>query len=369
MTVNAASAAVAAAPAAGSPSKYGATAAAAADGVDEWSPTGEATKKAAALWRWNVICGVAHLVQAVAMVALSQASATGRDFKLPLLSNYADWAGGFPRAATTQRALLPFAPVTSIFSFLSAAAHFTVLLFWSTYVGDLKKGLNKFRWYEYAASSSIMIAQIAQLYGMYDILTLVLLMCVNACMNLFGLLHEVINARRAPADVDWTAFWFGSFAGAAAWAAVFAIVFGNPGYRNIPGFVWAILFVYFAMFQTFPANMVFQYLQWGPFSDARNGGWKGAGYLYGERVYMILSLVAKSLLIWIVYGGINQPNACACVSARPESRIGEPSFTAPPFPTPLPPPFLTAHRAPFPHPATAAPPPSPLPPHPVTRTN
>ena len=31
------------------------------------------------------------------------------------------------------------------------------------------------------------------------------------------------------------------------------------------------------------------------------------GYYYGEKVYQILSLVAKSLLIWLIVGGTAQP--------------------------------------------------------------
>lgn len=34
---------------------------------------------------------------------------------------------------------------------------------------------------------------------------------------------------------------------------------------------------------------------------------KWADYLYGERVYIILSLVAKSLLAWLVLFGAMQP--------------------------------------------------------------
>lgn len=35
------------------------------------------------------------------------------------------------------------------------------------------------------------------------------------------------------------------------------------------------------------------------------GKWKD--YLYGEKVYIILSLVAKTLLAWLVFTGILQP--------------------------------------------------------------
>jgi len=40
--------------------------------------------------------------------------------------------------------------------------------------------------------------------------------------------------------------------------------------------------------------MALQYKKVGPWKD----------YLYGERMYMILSLVAKSALAWQVFGGV-----------------------------------------------------------------
>jgi len=33
------------------------------------------------------------------------------------------------------------------------------------------------------------------------------------------------------------------------------------------------------------------------------------GYYVGEKAYQTLSLVAKSLLLWLVVGGVNQPNS------------------------------------------------------------
>jgi hypothetical protein len=37
------------------------------------------------------------------------------------------------------------------------------------YVEGLKKGINKYRWYEYALSSSVMIWVISMLVGIYDV--------------------------------------------------------------------------------------------------------------------------------------------------------------------------------------------------------
>lgn len=61
--------------------------------------------------------------------------------------------------------------------------------------------------------------------------------------------------------------------------------------------LWAIVGTYFVAFNTFPVNMVLQYKQIGK--------WKN--YIYGEQVYIILSLVAKSILAWLVLFGAMQP--------------------------------------------------------------
>jgi len=53
----------------------------------------------------------------------------------------------------------------------------------------------------------------------------------------------------------------------------------------------------FAFFNVFAVNMVLQY--------RRAGRWRD--YLYGEHVYMLLSLFAKSALAWQVFAGTLQP--------------------------------------------------------------
>ncbi|MEM6998130.1 MAG: heliorhodopsin HeR, partial [Patescibacteria group bacterium] len=63
---------------------------------------------------------------------------------------------------------------------------------------------------------------------------------------------------------------------------------GNP-----PTFVYFIYISIFLFFNCFAINMWLQY--------RRTGRW--ADYLYGEKVYMVLSLVAKSALAWQVFAG------------------------------------------------------------------
>jgi hypothetical protein len=61
--------------------------------------------------------------------------------------------------------------------------------------------------------------------------------------------------------------------------------------------VYVILPTLFVFFFSFALNMVFQYKKVGKWRD----------YLYGERVYILLSLIAKSALAWQVFAGTLRP--------------------------------------------------------------
>jgi len=161
----------------------------------------------------------------------------------------------------------------------------------------LEKGINQFRWFEYAISSSIMIVLISTLFGIYDIASLVLIFIVNATMNLFGLVMEQMNSGKSKNDIIWGPFIWGSIAGIAPWIAILLYMFGNGNFDQVPWFVWAIVGTYFVAFNTFPVNMILQYKKVG----------KWENYIYGERIYIVLSLVAKSILAWLVLFGAMQP--------------------------------------------------------------
>lgn len=266
------------------------------------------------LWYWNLACGILHLVQAAAVLGIGLGSTSAAKFKLPLITTFVTWNGGPQTQLVYRTYSFPFCAVTSGFSWMSALAHFLVLAFYSRYIADLRKGLNQFRWMEYAFSSSLMICLIAMLFTIYDICLLVVIGCINGTMNFFGWGHEILNAGRAPKDVDWRMFLFGTFAGIVPWAIILAYIGSLAGAGNLPGFVWGILVSYFVVFWCFPGIMIAQYRQWRWCGDARGGGFPGAGYYNGEKAYQVASLVAKSLLLWLVVGGTNQPANQAVVN-------------------------------------------------------
>lgn len=78
--------------------------------------------------------------------------------------------------------------------------------------------MNRFRWYEYALSSSLIIVLIAMLFGVYDIGAIILVAVVNALMNFFGLDMEEINYYTK--KLNWKPFIFGTIAGLAPWIVI-----------------------------------------------------------------------------------------------------------------------------------------------------
>lgn len=252
------------------------------------------------LRNFNLIMGAFHLIQGVAMLFLATSVIQKiAEFQPMIIQNFQQFnmATRTLEPASKELFQLPFGILVASFLLVSAAAHGLIALMSEKYFADLKNGINRFRWFEYAISSSIMIVLISTLFGIYDIASLILIFIVNAAMNLFGLDMEELNAGADKGKVNWGPFIWGSIAGIAPWIAIVLYMTGTGNFDMVPWFVWAIVGTYFVAFNTFPINMILQYKAVGKWKD----------YLYGERTYIILSLVAKSILAWLVLFGAMQP--------------------------------------------------------------
>ncbi|MGL5979258.1 MAG: heliorhodopsin HeR [Erysipelotrichaceae bacterium] len=254
------------------------------------------------LTRFNLIMGFFHLIQGLGMLYLASTIVKDVSEFAPKITQF------YLTFNTTTQSLevaakelftFPFGYLAATFLLLSAAAHFLISVPKATntiYRNDLAKGINRFRWFEYALSSSIMIVMIATLFGIFDIVSLSLIFVLNASMNFFGLLMEQLNVGKE--KKDWGPFIYGCIAGLLPWIAILVYMTGNADQLElIPWFVWAIVATYAVAFNTFPINMLLQY--------AKVGKWKD--YLYGERAYIILSLVAKSILAWLIFAAALAP--------------------------------------------------------------
>lgn len=237
------------------------------------------------LRRLNVVAAVLHLVQGVLVVALAN------DFALPVTSFFwNDVPNNSLDTARLDRMFdVPIGWTAAVFLFLSAFFHLLVATVGrGAYEAELRQERNRFRWVEYSLSSTLMILAICLVFGIGDVAGLIGIAGANVAMILFGWLMEVANKPGEP--VWWTPFWFGCVAGAFPWIGLLVYVLG-PGSAT-PGFVYGIFVSIFVFFNLFALNQWLQY--------RRSGRW--ADYLHGERVYLWLSLTAKSALAWQIFG-------------------------------------------------------------------
>ncbi len=238
---------------------------------------------------FNAVMGVLHLIQGTLLLVLSNSYTT--PIQNTLLAYNEE---GFYQVYNTI-ANLPLGPMIAMFLFVSAIAHFSLASPWGYpwYVRNLKLGINYARWYEYAISSSIMIVVIAGLCGIWELSAIILIFSLNATMNLFGLMMEKHN--QTTKRTDWTSYIFGCFAGIVPWIVIGIYFFGSAMLAgdDFPSFVIGIFISLAVFFNIFAVNMVLQYRKKGRWAD----------YLFGEKVYIVLSLTAKSALAWQVFAG------------------------------------------------------------------
>ena len=250
------------------------------------TPLNISTEKANGLRRYNIIAGVFHSIQAIAIIALSNG------FSLPIHINYLQ---GPPVPNTTFQQVqlfdFPMGLGVATFSIMSALAHFYVSgPGFSKYIEGLSRKQNYYRWIEYAFSSTLMILLISMLNAVWDIVALIAIAGVNISMILFGWLQEKYEE---PGKGSLLPFWFGCIAGIVPWIAMFWLLISPGSSQDAPGFVYGIVISLFLLFNCFALVQWLQYKEIGKWKD----------YLAGEKTYITLSFVAKSLLAWQIFIG------------------------------------------------------------------
>lgn len=238
----------------------------------------------AGLRRWNLGLTVLHAAQAVAILLL------GNGFVIAITSTFPTGPPGSQPPAPDNLIDITIGVAIAAFLLLAAVDHLlTATVARSTYESDLRRGINRFRWVEYSVSATIMIVLIGFYFGITDVTAVIAVIGANVAMIFFGWLQEAMN----PPGRETTTmlpFWFGTVAGAAPWIAIVVNFLGSDG---SPGFVIGIFFSLLIFFSTFAVNQWLQYREVGP--------WRS--YAFGEKVYLVLSLVAKSALAWQIFGG------------------------------------------------------------------
>jgi len=235
--------------------------------------TGITTERLGNLRSWNLGLTVLHAAQALLIVVMAG------DFAITITSTFPKGPPG-TRLDTPQSLFdLPIGAAVAVFLALAAIDHLvTATVRRGTYEADLRSGINRFRWVEYSVSATLMIVLIGTYSGITDIAAVVAVIGANVAMILFGWLQERMNPP-GRTSTTMMPFWFGTLAGLAPWVAIWVNVIGAD---TVPGFVYGIVVAEQLFFFSFGLNQWLQYRGVGRWRD----------YLYGEKVYLVLSLVA-----------------------------------------------------------------------------
>ncbi len=256
----------------------------------------QSSKKSAfiTLNKWNICLGIVFAVQAIVILVLS------KSFSLPVVTHYlttdtlASQAAGHTVLATAVRHLFDINLVYLVAAFLLVSAIFHGIIATKErkrYEASLERGVNGLRWLDYGISAGIMLITIALLNGVYDASSLIMIFVLIALLHLLGFFGET-NAVTMKAKRQ--SFVGLLAAGGTVWLVIAvylkgAIVLGT----GLPHFVYWIDGAIFATTLALAANTLLVF--------RAKGRW--INYLYGERIFMALSFVAKTALAWLIFAG------------------------------------------------------------------
>ena len=246
---------------------------------------GKKTKQS--LKRLNLIMAGVHAIQAGLILVLSTS------FSLPVIGSYLKLNQSSGNLEPSSKVLfnLSLPVLIAVFLLISSLAHLIIgTCYNKKYNRDLQNGVNR---------ASVMMVAISMLVGIYNIVSLSLVFILVAVMNLTGLIMELYNQKSEKTEKpNWLSFKVGSLAGIAPWLAIaFTFWLSADSGSSPPPFVYWIFVSIFLFFNCFAVNMYLQYKKIGP--------WRN--YIFGEKVYIYLSLFAKSALAWQVFIGTLRP--------------------------------------------------------------
>ena len=248
------------------------------------------TKLGRQLQTFNRIAGLTHLIQAIALAFILNDNTT-----IPVITRFFDQTPDGVRPVSETLFEFPIALIAPIFLALSAFAHLLISSpsYVRRYEQNIEKGINPVRWWEYAISSSLMLVVLLMLGGLIELSSIVFIFTLNFIMNLMGLMMEKYN--QLTQTTSWLPFNIGVLAGIVPWimGGLYFWVSTNNIADSIPVYAQFGFLLTFLFFNSFAINMWLQYKKIGKWKD----------YAYGEKAYIVLSLVSKSALGWIIVLG------------------------------------------------------------------
>jgi hypothetical protein len=247
------------------------------------------------LTQWNIGLAVLYVVQGVLILIFGQSRALPVTTSFLSTDTLASKASGHSVLAPAIHHLfdINLAILVAAVLFIAAFAHLLLATWYrKRYEAELGRRLNRGRWIEGILSAGIMVVVIGLLVGVQDIAMLIVLFGLAAVASLLGLVMELHSrvAKRA----NWLSYGVGCLTGIVPWIVIGIYLLGGDLYgSHVAAFVYWVAVSTFVLFLLAAINMYVQHKKLG----------KWANYIYGERVFMILGLVAKSALAWQIFAG------------------------------------------------------------------
>ena len=236
-----------------------------------------------------------HIIQALVLFKLVQK----RSFKWPVVSRNLN--------KITKSHMYHIGYLLPSFSLLSSFNHLLSIIYSNYYNNNIRKTqVNTLRWCEYSVSAGIMLWIICTLSGIVEFRTLISISILNGALQYVGYLLERAKAKHQHDTIN-DLLTLGWCIHITIWLQIFVSFYTvlqdlkynqdnqNQGITlDIPDIVYSMVPIMFIMFSSFGIVSAL----WSKHHI------KSFDML--EVYYLILSIISKSILSWLVYGGVIQ---------------------------------------------------------------
>ena len=253
------------------------------------------------LYVWNKWLAALYAVQGIALLVASTAKTVPVTTAYLTSNTFASETAGSTVLATAARHIfdINLAWLLAGIFFVAALAHgLAATVYRARQDKELALQTNKIRWIEAALSSGLVILTVGLIAGISDAGLLLGLFVLMAGMHLTGWLVEAYRLKGAR-QAQKLLYILAGGAGAAPWLIVGGSLLAGLcfGAEHVPAYVYGVYCSMLVLAAAFAANLFLQY----------KGRGKWADYMHGERVYVILNVLAKTVLAWLLFAAVLRP--------------------------------------------------------------
>jgi hypothetical protein len=236
-------------------------------------------------------------------LGLARSDATISAVSIPIKTSFTDWNEDTEVAYQSLETVwdVPIATVVSLIAFGAFYYHFGNLQNWDEYTANIKHQTNTRRWHEASISSAIMVFIYFQVFGVIDMISLIMVVSVQAGICWFIDVFEWMNVDKKPAELDFTALNNAMRAGGYTWLIFFWFIWkSTDAVTTVPVFGWGLVFIWgFTCLWAF-YTIYNKYEQKRAFADTPN---RSLAYIKGELIIDKIWLVGRTAFVWCVLWG------------------------------------------------------------------